>query len=342
MMTLFGEVHMTKLLVALAVIAAACGGSGSVALDDYPQEFREAFCRNFVKCGVVKDLETCRNLNFGVDVHITASGQAAFDMGKAKFNGAKAQSCIDGIANASCDLTSESQRDLPLACDQVASGTLRAGEACTLGAECISLQCAIPDCEMACCTGSCIGDTAPAVGKLGGSCPTGRCESGAYCDLSGSCLSYKQANAACRAGFECAPGTTCVATGTTATCTKLPKLGEACTSFCTDFGATCDPVSQKCVEVAVGGEACGGDDDCSLLYFCDGGACSGGVALGATCGPQDHCADARAFCDIQGALPTGTCALPKPNGMTCNFNDECESFACSGDTGVCIDEPVCI
>ena len=67
---------MTKLLVALAVVAVACGGSDSVSLDDYPVEFREAFCRNFVKCGVVKDLETCRNLNFGIDVHITASGQA--------------------------------------------------------------------------------------------------------------------------------------------------------------------------------------------------------------------------------------------------------------------------
>jgi hypothetical protein len=335
---------MTKLLVALAVVAACGGGSDSVALDDYPQEFREAFCRNFVKCGVVKDLETCRNLNFGVDVHITASGQAAFDMGKAKFNGGKAQACVDGIADASCDLTSESQRQLPLACDEVASGTLRAGEACTLGAECLSLDCEVPICDMACCVGSCVGDAPQPVGRLGGPCPTGRCEAGAYCDLTGNCLSYKQAGAQCLAGFECAPGTACIGDAI-GTCTRLPRLGETCTDFCTDFGATCDPVSKKCVEVALGGEACAGGgvaDNCSTLYFCDGGTCSGGLALGASCTAQDHCADARAFCDIQGTTAMGSCALPKPNGMPCNFNDECQSFACSGDTGVCIDEPVCI
>jgi hypothetical protein len=336
---------MTKLSVALAVVLAACGGgSGSLNLDEYPQEFREAFCRNFVKCGLVKDLDTCRNLNFGIDLHITASGQAAFDMGKAKFNGGKAQACVDGIADASCDLTSESQRQIPLACDEIVSGTLGAGEACTLGAECLSLRCSVPNCGMACCTGSCVGDTPPAVGKLGGQCPSGRCEAGAYCDLfSGACLSYKQTGAPCNDDFECVPGTACIG-DLTGTCTKLPALGETCTNFCTDFGATCDPVSNKCVEVVVGGETCTGGvaDNCSRLYVCDGGACSGGLALGASCNAQDHCADARAFCDIQGSLPTGNCALPKPNGMPCNFNDECESFACSDDTGVCIDEPVCI
>ncbi|HEY0990661.1 MAG TPA: Dickkopf N-terminal cysteine-rich domain-containing protein [Kofleriaceae bacterium] len=333
---------MTRRLVAVAVLLAACG-TDSVSLEDYPQEFRDAFCRNFVKCGVVKDLDTCRNLNFGVDLHITASGQAAFDMGKAKFHGEKAQSCVDGIANSSCDLTSESQRQLPLACDQVATGTLHNGEACTLSAECISTTCSVPNCGMACCTGSCVGDTPPAVGKLGGPCPSGRCESGAYCDFaSEACLSYKQAGAVCAAAFECAPGLACIGTGLTGTCTKLPKLGEACTTFCTDFGATCNPTSKTCVEVAVGGEACATDNDCSALYFCDRGACSGGVALGAACTPQDHCVDPRAFCDVPRGAISGTCILPKANGMPCNFNDECQSFACSRDTGMCIDEPVCI
>jgi hypothetical protein len=199
---------------------------------------------------------------------------------------------------------------------------------------------------MAGCTGMCVGDTAPAVGKLGGQCPTGRCEAGAFCDLgSGACLAYKQAGASCADGFECAPGLACIGPDILGTCTKLPKLGETCTDFCTDFGATCDPVSKKCVEVVVGGEACNGGgaaDNCSRLYVCDGGTCSGGLALGASCGPQDHCADARAFCDIQGSLPSGSCVLPKANGMPCNFDDECASFACSADTGVCIDEPVCI
>ena len=51
-----------------------------------------AFCRNFVKCGVAADLDTCSNINFG-ELFISASDLAAVDIGRAKFNGGKARSC---------------------------------------------------------------------------------------------------------------------------------------------------------------------------------------------------------------------------------------------------------
>src|SRR5689334_1464758 len=102
---------MKKLLVAMSLLVA-CGGYASVSSDEFPQSYRDAFCRNFVKCGAVKDLGTCRKLNFGQDIHVAASGQAAFVMGKADFNSGNAQACVVAIANADCDLTSESERPL--------------------------------------------------------------------------------------------------------------------------------------------------------------------------------------------------------------------------------------
>lgn len=335
---------MNKLVVALAVLAAACGGKDSIALDDYPQAFRDAFCRNFIKCNAVRDLETCRNLNFGVDLYITASGQAAFDMGKAEFDGEKAQACVDGIAGASCDLTSESQRALPEACAQVVRGTLAAGATCALGSECRSLRCQVPLCNEACCMGACVGDTPPALAKEGESCALVDCVASAYCDFATDlCAPLKPANATCQGGFECQFGLECLGTGTAGTCQALPKPGEACQGVCQDFGTTCSPTSRTCVKVALGGDTCTSLVDCSPLYVCDStGHCSGGLALGAACTAQQHCADARAFCDVPAGSAMGTCALPKADGMPCGANAHCESHACDTTTRRCVPEPVCI
>ena len=337
---------MTKLAVALALLIAACGGGDSLSVEEYPQEFRDAFCKNFVKCGIAKDLDTCRKLNFGVDLHISATAQAAFDSGKAKFNSGNAKACVDGIADSSCDLTAESQRFVPAACDGIASGTLHAGEACTIGAECISLQCNIQRCNMACCPGTCVGDTAPVTAKVGESCQTVRCVSGSYCNpVNGTCAALKPASSTCTSQGECDYGLACIGAGATGNCVKLPKLGEACTDFCTDFGATCDPTSKMCVKVVLGGDVCAGDfnaSNCSALYACDAGHCSGGVALGAPCSFDDHCADDRAFCDVASGALMGTCVLPKASGMPCDFDEDCESFDCDLATSVCVAEPVCM
>ena len=53
-----------------------------------------------------------------------------------------------------------------------------------------------------------------------------------------------------------------------------------------------------------------------------------------------------ASCAVLAFFAAPAAAQDKPkldaNGMPCNFSDECQSFACSRDTGMCIDEPVCI
>lgn len=355
MMTSSREASMNKLAVVLALVFAACGGGSSLSLEEFPQEIRDAYCKNLVRCGVVKSVDTCQNASLGgyeFSLHVSATTLAVFDGGKAKFDGGKAQACVDAIAAASCDLTDEVQRGLsllpdlvlPEACGQVATGTLHAGDACTASPECISQGCRIPRCNMACCSGTCVGDTAPVIAKAGESCQGARCASGTFCN-GAVCTALKAAGATCTGFDECDYGLACIVSGTTGTCIKLPHTGDACTDFCTDFGSICDPTSKKCVSVVLGGDACLGQGDasnCSAVYSCDGGRCSSGLALGATCTVDDRCADFQAFCDFPNGANAGTCVLPKPNGGSCVLNRDCDSSLCDFATFVCIDEPVCL
>src|ERR1043165_737 len=159
---------MNKLLVGLALVFAACGGGGSLSLEEFPQELRDAYCKDLARCGVVKDLATCQHTDLGVfelDLRLNGSQLGVFDGGAARFDGGKAQDCVDKIANASCDLTDEVQRGLsllqrlvlPEECGRTATGTLHAGEVCSVGSECISQACQLQACDMACCPGTCLG-----------------------------------------------------------------------------------------------------------------------------------------------------------------------------------------
>ena len=352
---------MNKLLVGLALVFAACGGGGSLSLEEFPQELRDAYCKDLARCGVVKDLATCQHTDLGVfelDLRLNGSQLGVFDGGAARFDGGKAQDCVDKITNASCDLTDEVQRGLsllvpdrralPEVCNQIFTGTLHAGEACTSGSECISQLCQIQPCDEACCPGTCLGDAAAVIAKVGESCRPAatspvqpRCESGSFCNLTNTtCTALKPAGAACADQEECAYGTACIGSA----CVKLPHSGETCTDFCTDFGAICDPTTKKCINVVLEGGTCRGQgfqSDCSSLYSCDTGRCNAGVALGAPCVVGDHCADFRAFCDIPDTADQGTCVLPKPNGGSCLFDPDCESAFCDFQTFMCVDAPVC-
>lgn len=341
---------MTKLALAMAVLAACGGGGDSFSADEYPQEFRDAICSNLASCGLVKDLDTCSKLNLLTsdsalfDPHWTASQLAAFDMNKTSFNSSKARACLDAIASAGCEFSGLLQRGLqPDECTEIFAGTLHAGETCALDQECVSFNCNAPTvCSQACCTGACVGDTPPPrLANLGESCAAAGCVSSTYCDLTSEiCMALKPLNSPCADTSECQLELSCAGPSQDeGTCISLPKIGEACQGFCQDIGATC--TNGTCVKYAIGGEACVTSDDCSPLYFCDGTRhCSGGPALGAACQRNEVCADARAFCDTATGSTTGTCALPKANGQQCEAGFECESHTCDGTQ--CLAEPVCI
>jgi len=332
---------MRTLVIVTAALWAACG-TDSVSLDDYPAAVREAACRHLVTCGVIEDLDTCKTANIGVDVHISASDQAAIDMGKTRYDGENAQQCLDALASRSCDVTSESNRVVPPACREIATGTQHDGATCADDTECISLVCNVPACNMACCTGSCAGDAAPPrAAKLGESCETVGCDDQSFCDEAlATCVALKQAEAFCVTIDECAYGLDCLQAGV---CGALPGLGAPCTGACRDEGTTCSAGSRTCVAVALAGEGCNASADCSPLYRCDATKhCTAGVALGATCTVGQRCADDRAFCDVPTGQALGSCVAPKPDGSPCQRDANCQSETCDPVTLLCGPDPVCI
>jgi hypothetical protein len=333
---------MRHLVIVTAVLLAACGAD-SVSLDSYPDAVRDAACRHLVKCGIVESLDTCRKVNIGINIHVSASDQAAIDMGKTRYDGENAQRCLDALASRSCDVTSESNRAIPDACREIATGTQHDGAACAQDTECISLSCNVPACDLACCTGTCAGDTAPArAAKLGESCEAASCDTRSFCDdATTTCVALKPADAFCVSPDECAFGLDC---GPIGTCVALPAPGATCTGACRDEGTTCSAASRTCVKVALAGEACTASADCSPLYRCDAATklCSAGPAVGAPCTLAQRCGDDRAFCDVAQGQVMGTCALPKADGAACQRNASCESVFCDQATSTCKPEPVCI
>jgi hypothetical protein len=326
-------------VIVTAVLLAACG-TDAVSLDDFDAASRDAYCRHFVKCGLVESVEICDKIGPGVMLGLSVSEHAAIDMGKARYHGDSAATCLDAFADRSCDVTSQSSRELSDACFAEFSGTVHEGQACALDIECISQDCSRPSsCDTACCMGTCIGDTAPGHAKLGESCDHARCESGSFCDAALTCVALKPAGGFCANQSECRYGLDCDRGGT---CVALPGPDQPCTSGCRDEGTTCSSTTGTCVKVGLAGAPCATRDDCSRVYHCDATRhCSVGLALGSTCAPSQACAGEGAFCDVPEGELMGTCTLPKDNGVRCRGNPDCETFYCEPGTMVCAPQPVC-
>jgi hypothetical protein len=331
---------MRNLMLVTVLLLASCG-SDSVAVADYADATRDAVCRWLARCGDVESLATCRKINIVSDTFLGASLLAAIEMGKLDFDSDSAQRCLDARASRSCDVTSESSRVEPEACPAAFVGLLHAGAACADGLVCISGVCDVPSCDEACCTGTCVGETAPAIAKIGESCETALCETASFCDRDTFvCAARKPQGAFCGALEECQFGLDC---DQTAECRPAPGPGEACTGRCRDVGTTCSAVSHTCVKVALAGESCN-DVACSPFYACDAATrqCVVGPVVGAACRSGQACGDIHAFCDVATGQSTGTCTLPKADGSACQADGHCESHYCDVATGMCAPEPICI
>jgi hypothetical protein len=330
-------------LAAMIALLAACGDNlaGPVAVEDYPAAVREAVCRQLTRCGEIESFETCLTTQLRLTVAFTASQLAAIRTGRILYSGAAARVCVDEIASASCDASSPSGRGLPDACQAITAGAGRIGDACGFDEECVSQRCALPDCGMACCTGSCTGEAPPAPGVIGEPCTSAGCVVGAFCDPRAQrCAAVGAVGADCAVRAACKYGLDCIA----GRCAVPPVLGQPCMSACRDLGTTCSSLTHTCVAVGLVGAPCGiGTEDCAPEYVCDRtGHCSAGIALGQPCGVGDQCADDRAACDTPPGQVTGVCELPKPDASTCARDAVCDSLHCDPLTSRCTPEPICL
>lgn len=316
----------------------------------FPAAIQKAMCQHLVACGELDAVASCDQVNFVTyswDRGLVASGPsvggapenptllAAIANGDTVFDDAKAAACLDAIAHASCDLTSQSQRQVASTCSQIASGKRAEGAACSESFECRSQVCAVIVSPELCERGNCLAGDPPTPAKIGEACSVALCEAGAYCDFpTGMCMALKAEGAPCGFG-ACAAELDCVGSPT-GTCQALPALGEPCSGLCRDEGTRCDAATSTCVKALLAGAACTMDSECGVVYVCDSTHhCSLGVPVGAPCEVGQRCAGDHAVC-VTPAGTSGICAQPAADGAACQQNGDCASETCDPTSKQCV------
>jgi hypothetical protein len=333
-------------ITSISALATGCIGddddgdpSNYIAIADYEQASKDAFCTFYAACGLFPDKASC----LGADLYDTLlAGYSpriveAVYAGRVRYNGTNVKACLDAIAARSCDRTEQTSRVSIPECFDVLSGTLASGEGCLLDEECISGQCSGND-EESCSMGLCTGDAPPVrtPAAIGQPCSSlNGCVTGAYCDtVTDTCLALEPLGTACTSDAECDYGLGCTGPFGARTCNTLPAIGQSCAtdSVCRDVGTYCDSGTQLCTQVGLAGATCTSTIACSQYYPCDFsmGQCNQGPALGESCSSSQRCFSADTYCNPS----TSTCTELGQNGETCDSGDQCASGFCSFSTGI--------
>ncbi|NVB80342.1 MAG: hypothetical protein HOV81_18255 [Kofleriaceae bacterium] len=328
---------MRKLVLVLGLLGACSDDSGGpIEIDDLQDAIIDAYCNLYVQCGVVEDLATCRSLRLtdANDNDIVAAVHA----GKVVYNPDRAAECI-GRFQTTCDVAQQNEeRSLPVACDEMFTGTIAEGGTCALDEECVSQNCDVPSCPDQCCMGACVGAAPPVRPHAGESCADNSSCIDSFCDgTTRICTAYLADGAACERSENCDSGF-CLSN----VCSPRAAPGQACsmTAPCRDLGDTCSSTTMTCTPYGLTGDACAADNDCAPIYNCDAATstCVLGARLGDPCGVGNICID-RSYCEPT----TMTCTARKPDGQACTASAQCQSGRCdTGATNLCVTDPICI
>jgi len=157
----------------------ACGGGGSISLEDYTEEHERAECERDVRCGEAPDMESCLAASFDERVNYPKTRANAVEAGTIIYDGDAARKCIDAVAKDDC--TFSNWDTLFAACVNVFEGTVPEGGTCVVFAECAGdVSCETdPGCTPESC---CVGTCRPPLVEIGGDCSVNYfCVRGAYC-----------------------------------------------------------------------------------------------------------------------------------------------------------------
>ncbi len=321
---------MTRIHACLLVLALApgCGGDGAgdgdggtgdgdggtgadarvvdpPPLEDLPQALEDAVCELVIRCGLMPDLQTCRETTVYLDDFETI--RASIQAGRIIYHDDQMVECMNVFLDADCSITSLLAGGNQEACTAAFEGTVADGGACVHEEECISNDCDIVGCPDMCCPGTC-GPTPAHDVAIGQACALNDdCVTGAWCGAGNTCEAQLADGAACTENAACGPPSTCYSDA----CGPIPDEGEACDPAeflfeCDRFDNYCDSGTMICTRQAHAGEPCTmlgpnpGDDDCVNTAWCNGGTCEYLPLPGETCVDNDCLADST--CDA-----TNTC-----------------------------------
>ncbi len=292
-------------------LAAVCGGTSPVTLEDWERCYRKRSCEVQVHCGgaaFFSNVEECIELGDAVSggqlsfaaaerARALTSGRATLDvpMFTSCLLGLKADQCGTGVRNPACEL--------------LFKGTVGNGGACRS-----DIDCAAP----------------------GAACTPGDC--GESCCL-GSCQPRRKQGEPCIELFECEPGLMCGGQGR---CVS-GDIGSRCTGVLDcDWNAWCDLSAQVCKEDVPEGEACQNFTQCGGETFCVGlfrpvqpPRCERVTYQGAPC---DGDCFGNFYCDMPSSGLGRCMPLPK-RGATCSLMVPCVGAGNICSAGICVTRP---
>jgi hypothetical protein len=234
-----------------------------------------------------------------------AAQMESLDQGRSAFVPARAQTCLQALAELSCAalLTRFGEGAPVAACENVLEPKIAAAGACTHDAECLD------GAHMSCTDGDDEGGNPDA-----GSASCGR-----------RCMPRLPAGGNCANGRGCEPGSTCrvidpLGAVPSFRCTPLPGLGEACDPLCAE-GLFCsrstsdgwEGTDHGVCRARVEGGGCQNDWHCPWPLFCDRPA----PAIEGKCAPRrgllnQTCVPGRGDCPLGSA-----CSSAMPGGFVC-------------------------
>lgn len=310
---------------ALVLVLVGCGGDPYLTLEQFAEQSPALTCAQLRECygdGLIEVFSADCETDFGsryLEMQLPRL-QAAVAVGTVEYDGARAQACLDAIDAAGCAV---GDRPALAACDDMLTGTVASGGACSIEPECAGDA----FCQIA--IGSC-GGSCQARASSGSPCTTSEgCQAGLEC-YGGVCRTPAGVGASCQGSdaVECAGGLLCVG----AMAGPTPAAGE-CQALATvlsgGLGEGCDlqggPYCQPGLSCALTGV-----DGTTPVFECVGPSSSGGachLSLPDAC-PSGEACDAT---PLTGGGFDGTCQPLPVAGEPCRQNRCAAGHACFGD-----------
>jgi hypothetical protein len=310
---------MNRFLAPCLVLSIAACGNDSVSIDDLKGAYIDAYCDGAVKCGSFASTAEC-HASVSIDNNSFLSVIDGAKTGSVKYSEDAAGSCLDALRNPSCTFEGLHGED---PCDDLFSGTVAMGGACTISAQCAgdaSCEQTDQDCDrdVACCPGTC--GASSVVVAAGAPCGENDiCPSNQYCkppasgDV-GTCTALiTTEGTACDSFFACQDPMICNGFADMPTCEKSAGTGETCKPDnlipCAKDSDHCDAATMKCVGPLATGATCEFSSECGPDSTCVD-TCQKNLGVGGTC------SDTTADCLGSLSCTNGTCQLG-PAGMSC-------------------------
>jgi hypothetical protein len=335
-------------VLALAILAAACGGSGKGTIkpglgdggttytpvtttQQFIDQIISAECDLYVRCDYLPDKPTCVEYFGSITSPDMSSLAYSIDQGRTTINTSTKDACLQGLASLPCILSSSNFSSLDSSCGTLLVGTIASGGDCVDDSECKpGFECDKGSCTASCCPGVCV--TIKPQAAVGGAC-TGNstCVDTAYCKqtynsttgmVDGICQARVATGALCTDAGSCGSNAQCVGSTGSKTCVALAKDGADCGSsgvYCENNASYCDPVKGTCQPRLKDGASCTVPDagmtasysaGCLSFSQCKYGVCTRLPGLGQACSNPD--AAMLDECMMVGKCVDGVCQADPP------------------------------